>query len=196
MADLIGFLEGKLIGVIRSNHVYKIDNLNDKQLIPIMRSQMRFFIIISILLCCHSVLYANEFKSNIDYSSKNAKSILEIYLQHDFSGKSLSSKTNWIFQPLVAWQNTPGWDVIIGVQSYSITEISMNDDTARFEVTYYKLAVWPPGYAEPFQMEAIEKKTIELRKIQNMWKIITGPFAPHVSQTYICKKFNQCLHTK
>ena len=96
-----------------------------------------------------------------------AGAVVEKFCHLDAQGKRLSSDYNDEFKNLTTWEDEPGWDTVVLIRGYTITQEIYQGNRARVTV-FYQLKSKPP-----------EKVVYRLRLINGVWKIDTPQTEPH-----------------
>jgi len=132
------------------------------------------------LLACLEFSVARMSKPNI-YSNtlKTPKEVVALFCDMDFTGKRLSSLTWREILPYITWPDEPGWDTVLVVSKYKLSDVKRTNNTANITVEYNVVGKYG---TELLQMEEIEKVPFKVIKTESGWKIESpDSMLPHVS---------------
>jgi hypothetical protein len=105
--------------------------------------------------------------------------VVALFCDMDFSGKRLSSLTWSEILPYTTWPDEPGWDTVLVVSKYSLSDVKRSNNTADITVEYHVVGKYG---TELLQMDKIEKVPFKVIKTENGWKIKSPDWMmPHVS---------------
>lgn len=132
------------------------------------------------LLTCLELNIVRMSKPKI-YSNtlKTPEEIVALFCDMDFTGKRLSSLTWSEILPYITWPDEPGWDTVLVVSKYKLSDMKQTNNTANITVEYNVVGKYG---TELLQMEQIEKVPFKVIKTENGWKIESpDSMLPHVS---------------
>ena len=102
--------------------------------------------------------------------------VVEEYCRLDLEGARMSSSTWAKVKGLVAWEEEPGWDVVVIVATYRLGKPRMLGDEVHVPVTFNVLAKFEGD--GPLELaERRERIDYELERQTNRW-VIRGPIHP------------------
>ncbi len=105
--------------------------------------------------------------------------VVQKFCRLDAAGKRLSSDFHDLIQPLVSWEEEPGWDVLTRIQSFKIVQEEDSGSSARVKVIYEVTAV-PDDTGNMIPTRQKEEVIYTLKPIKGRWRITEPQLMPHV----------------
>lgn len=105
-----------------------------------------------------------------------AAQVVQTFCEKDAQGLRLSSKTSAEVRNLTVWEDEPGWDKVVKIKNFKITEEKYLGKHAQVKVLY-----------ELVSPSALEKKevTFLLTQGESSWKINEPQTLPHVYENVV-----------
>lgn len=125
--------------------------------------------------------------ANSSKEEKKIRNIVEKFCNLDFEGSRLSSKTWSKIRPFIAYEEEPGWDAVIGIRSYNIHSILIDDRKANVTVKYDIIRAYPTNF-ESLELKKYETTIINLINKQGEWLIKDYVPYPRVSDAKLSKE--------
>ena len=124
-------------------------------------------------------------KSVVGEGNLTSKKVVQQFCQFDAEGYRLSSE-GWVkTEPLVAWPDEPGWDIVMVISDYKVIKVETVGKKAMVTVKYFILGSTD---SIEFVKSNREKEIIfELGIIDGNWKITKPQIRPHVNKETIIK---------
>ena len=129
------------------------------------------------------------FLSVSTYAQETPRDIVEKYCQYDFQGARLNSVEAQSYRLLVAYEEEPGWDTVIGVKGFEIGRVIVKDNVAVVEVNFEIDRAWPVQIEQISEYSTVK---VELSLENGSWKISKYIPFPRVSSEALCKKWGFC----
>ena len=105
--------------------------------------------------------------------------VVALFCDMDFTGKRLSGLTWSEILPYITWPDEPGWDTVLVVSKYKLSDVTRSANTADITVEYHVVGKYG---TKLLQMDEIEKVPFKVIKTENGWKIQSpDSMLPHVS---------------
>ncbi len=116
------------------------------------------------------------------WDAEAVKAVVEEYCALDYDGARIGThpELNKRYSSLIAWEAEPGWDTVLIISSYRVSEPMRKGRYAFVEVVYS--VVGRSDEEEVTKRSAFQEK-VEYRLIRDSdrWKIDRGLVPPHVS---------------
>ena len=120
------------------------------------------------------------------------KEVVARFCQLDFEGHRLSSDTYSPIEPLIMYPAEPGWDTMLGVQSFKISGEKIEGNTAKVIVSYEIDRSWPEDVGDTSEYKS---ETFNLNRVNSTWRISEYVVYPRVSTDLLCSKYKFCTAT-
>lgn len=159
---------------------------------------MRKFILlftISVLLifitaCDCRVLKQSKPKNDTN-SLKNPEAVVKAFCDLDAAGKRLSGPMTEEEHSYVTWPDEPGWDSVVVISGYRITNLKETSDATEVTVEYQALGKCCYSYVK---LKKDEKVVYKVIKTERGWKIQSPDFMqPHVLQEQLLNYIKEGL---
>lgn len=124
--------------------------------------------------------------------------VIEKYLSLDKRGARLEARTSEVLKPYVAWGKEPAWGQVVVISDYVVTQ-----DVSQWEIFSYLETAIPVTFKVLgfMQLEtvtflpnpSIEKLSVQIRAMENRWRIVGPLFPPHVGRKRLINFVRQAL---
>ena len=144
------------------------------------------------ILCIFILLFSlTSCTQNNEVEKEKVRSVVENYCSLDSSGARLSSYSYESIKPLIAYEDEPGWDTIIGIESFNIISISISGNSATAIVKYEIVRAHPINLPIA-ELEKLSNSTVKLVKQEGFWRIQDYIIFPRVNNSLVCKSSKSC----
>jgi hypothetical protein len=114
------------------------------------------------------------------FADNEPAKVVKEFCQLDYEGMRLSSHTYPAVRHLTTIEESEGWDTVVIIDKFDVTNTVITDNTAEVTVVYYVLGTADGDGLK--ETKAVKTVTFKLGKNSKGWKITYPDLEPHISK--------------